>query len=388
MAINEMGFNQLATVLNSIVSQAKGQTVITPTDTSSFVSVAKIGLETGYDALQTAISQVLSRTIFSVRPYSRRFKGLEADALRYGNHVRKINFADETWEEDDRIKLVQGESVDQYVVNKPKAVQTNFYGENVYQKHITIYRDQLDVAFSGVEEFNRFISGVMANAQNQIEQAHENTNRATIANLIGGNLAIDGGNIVHLIREYNAFTGEAITAETAFNPEIFPSFARYVLGRLVTLSKMMQERTTIFHQNYTAGEIARHTPKADQRLYLLTGNMDQVAANVFSTTFHDDYLKTVPYEEVLFWQAITAPARINVTAGYTTEAGEAASTAVDSNNVFGVLFDREAAGVTTVNQWAQPTPFNARGGYYNQYWHFTDRYWNDFSENAIVLLLD
>ena len=27
-------------------------------------------------------------------------------------------------------------------------------------------------------------------------------------------------------------------------------------------------------------------------------------------------------------------------------------------------------------------------GYSNIFWHFTDRYWNDFTENGIVLLLD
>lgn len=58
------------------------------------------------------------------------------------------------------------------------------------------------------------------------------------------------------------------------------------------------------------------------------------------------------------------------------------------SNVVGVLFDEEAAGYTTVNQWSQPSPFNARGGYYNQFWHFTDRYWNDFTENVVIFYIE
>jgi hypothetical protein len=64
-----------------------------------------------------------------------------------------------------------------------------------------------------------------------------------------------------------------------------------------------------------------------------------------------------------------------------------AASAVNNKNVFGVIFDEEAAGFTQVNEWSASTPFNARGGYSNIFWHFTHRYWNDFTENHVVLLL-
>lgn len=394
MAVNTMTFNQLATVLTSIVSQATGKTGLAVTDTSSFVSVGKLALETGYDPLNTAISQVLARTIFSIRPYTRKFAALERDTMRYGNHVRKINFADTGFEEDDRIKLVDEASIDQYIVKKPKAIQTNFYGENVYQKHITIYKDQLDVAFTSPDEFARFISGVMQTVDDELEQARENTARATIANLIGGHYSLDdaaitSGSVVHLLAEYNAWSGSEITISDVFAPDIFPAFARWMYGRIATLSRMMQERSAMFHLNFTAGDIMRHTPVDRQKLYMYTGTMDQVSSNVLSTTYNDEYLKTIPREDVTFWQSIKNPASINVTAGYVNAAGNPTANAVTLDNiVMGVLFDEEAAGYTLINQWAQPTPFNARGGYTNYFWHETQRYYNDFSENAVVLLLD
>ena len=393
MAVNAMTFNQLATVLASITSQATGKTALTATDTASFVSVAKTALETGYDPLATAISQVLSKTIFSTRPYSRKFKGLEADTVRYGNHIRKINYVDKPFEEDDRIKLTDGQSVDQFVVNKPQVIQTNFYGENVYQKSVTIYRDQLDCAFSGPEEFQRFISGVMQNSLDMLEQARENTSRYTLANLIGGHIALDTAGatsdcVVHLITEYNAYTGESVTAADVFSPTNFPPFAKWLYGRIKTLSKLMQERTVCRHLNFTAGDILRHTPVEDQRLYMLGGTADQVGTNVLSTLFNEEYLRLIPYEEVMFWQSIQSPDAINLDAGYTNAAGAAAHSVVSKTGIFGVLMDREAAGVTLINQWAAPSPFSAKGGYYNQFWHETHRYWFDPSEQAVILVLD
>lgn len=394
MAVNTMTFNQLATVLNAIVTQATGKAALTATDYSSFVSVAKTGLESGYDPLSTAISQVLSRTIFSVRPYSRKFKGIEADRIQYGNHVRKINYVDKAFEEDDSLKLTDGYSIDQYVVNKPQVIQTNFYGTNAYQKSVTIYQDQLDVAFSGPEEFQQFLAGVMQNLQDMLEQAREDTARGTLANLIAGHYYLDDQSVtsdcvVHLITEYNAHTGDNVTASTVFNPSVFPDFAKYVQGRIQTLSKLFTERTITNHLNLSAGDISRHTPVQDQRLYILGGYGDQMASNVLSSVFNTQYLQTIPYEEVMFWQSIQSPDAIKLDkAGYTAANGSAASAAVDITKVWGVLLDREAAGVTIKKQTMSSTPWNARGLYSSIFAHEWTSYWNDFTEKAVVLMLD
>ena len=394
MAINTMGFNQLATVLTSIVGQATGKANLTATDTSSFVSVGKLGLETGYDPLNSAISQVLSKTIFSIRPYSRQFRGLEMDSMRWGNHVRKISFGDTGFEEDDRIKLTDSYSIDQQVVHKLAPVQQNFYGENVFQKSLTVYKDQMDVAFSGPDEFARFVSGIMQTVSDELEQSRENTARMTISNLIGGHYKLDdssitSGCVVHLITEYNAYSGDSITAATVFNPDVFPNFAKWLYGRIATASRMLRERSALYHLNLTGYDIKRHTPVERQRLYMLAQNMDQVSSNVLSSVFNDEYLRMIPREEVGFWQSIKSPSSINVKAGYEIANGTLTSANVSlSGIVFGVLMDEEAAGYTLINQWSNPAPFNARGGYTNYFWHETQRFYNDFTENCVVFLLD
>lgn len=393
--MNAMDFTQAATVLTEIVSQASGKKVIGPTTPNEFVAVAKVGLETGYDALATAISQVLSRTIFATRPYNRKFAGLEADSIRYGNHVRKINFIDQDPEEDDRIKLVDGSSIDQYVVKKPQVLQTNFYGESVYQAHITIYRDQLDVAFSGPAEFSAFIADLMEHMSNQIEKWHEETARATVANLIAGKKACDATNVIYLLDLYQAETGlSGLTAQSIKQPTNFIPFTKWLFGYLKTVSDMMTERSVKFHKNFTisgaAKLIHRHTPLDKQKIYLYAKELNNMDASVVSGTFHDDYLKIADYERVNFWQAIDSPMSINAKPGYNNNDGSvhANPAAVTLDNVLGVIFDEEAAGYTVINQWQANSPFNARGGYTNMFWHFTDRYWNDFTENAVVLVLD
>jgi len=394
MAVNNMELTQLSTVLASIVGQATGQTVLAPTDVSSFISVAQTGLKTGYDALGTAISQVLSKTIFSVRPYSAKFKGLQADEVRYGNHVRKLTTIDKPFEDDDRIKLVDGQSIDDWKVNKPSVLQTNFYGANVYQKTITIYRDQLDTAFSGPEEFGRFISMIMQNAADMIEQAHEETARMTVANLIAGinyqeSQSITTGRVIHLISEYNTETGSSLTNTSVYAPANFEAFAKWLFGYLKTLSDRLAERSAKYHQNFTGKTIMRHTPLDKQKCYIYSPILNKVDANVLSSVFHDEYLKIMDHEDVTYWQSIDTPDAIQIKPSVTKADGTIA-TASNQNmsKVFGVIFDEDAAGYTVVNQWSATSAFNARGGYYNQVYHFTDRYWNDFSENAVVLLLD
>lgn len=132
--MNNLTFNQISTVLNSVVKQATGKDAIIATNTADFVAVANTALLTGYDNVIQAISQVLSRTIFSVRPYTRKLAGLQVDNITYGNHVRKLQAVDRDFENDNRQPLTNGQSVDMYKVNKPDVLQTNFYGQTVYEK--------------------------------------------------------------------------------------------------------------------------------------------------------------------------------------------------------------------------------------------------------------
>lgn len=398
---NDLSFNQLSTVLTAITNQATGANNIAPINTQTFVSVAQTALKTGYDPLATAISQVLSRTIFSVRPYTRKFKGLNVSNQRYGNHVRKLLTIDKPFEDDDRFKLDDGQSIDQYKINKPKVLQTNFYGANTYQKSVTIYKDQLDCAFSSPDEFAAFISMVMQNASDMIEQAHEETARATINNLISGVHTMEevndvslakangGRRAVNLLKLYNHMKGVTLKAADLFKTENFESFVKFMFSTINTTADLMTERNTLFSSQLTNYPIIRHTPKNHMKFYMCTDFVNKINSEVYSSVFNPDFLKLVDFESVNFWQSVLEPSSIKSKPVVLSEDGSLYNTTTirELSNLVGVIFDEEAAGYTTVNEWSQPSPFNARGGYYNQFWHFTDRYWNDFTENVVIFYI-
>lgn len=386
---NSLTQNQLYTVLNSIAAQATGNAGLTATDTSSFVTVADVTLKSGYDNVISAISQVLSRTIFSNRPYTRKFRSLETDRITFGNHVRKLAIADKDWESDERLPLTEGQSIDMYKVSKPNILQTNFYGQEVYQRHYTLFKDQLDVAFSNETEFARFVAMVVQNCSDIIEQAHESLSRSTVVNAIAGIIALNNSSqIVHLLTEYNTLTGLSLDAQSVYEPDNFKAFIQWAYARMATVSDLLTERSEIFHNNISGKEIKRHTPKEMQRAYIYAPTRNMIDSMVYANTFNDRYLRGVEAESVSFWQSIKDPTKINVKCGYTDNTGVPATDTVTEDNIFALIFDREMMGMTVVNQWSAVTPFNAAGGYSNTYFHFTDRYYVDNFENACLFLLD
>lgn len=388
MSVNTMSFEDASAILNSIRMQVTGETSIAPVNTSEFVSVATTLLQAGYDPVLNAITQMVSKTIFSIRPYNRKFGGIKIDSEQWGAIVRKLSIADKDFDQDVRFELVDGQSIDMYKVNKPNVLQTNFYGQNVFEKNYTIFKDQLDNAFSGPTEFGRFMSMVVQNISDMIEQAHESIARMTIANFVGGKKVANNG-VVHLLTEYNAETGLSLTATSVFAPTNFGDFIKWMYARVATLTGLMTERSVEYQINVTGKEISRHTPYEYQKVYLYAKLLNDMNARVLADTFHYDFIEYADVEAVNYWQSIETPMAINVTPSYMNAAGNIVTAESQSiTNLVGVIFDQDALGMTTVNEWSATTPLNAKGGYWNTFHHFTERWYNDFTEKGIVLLLD
>lgn len=295
--MNTLTIEQTSAVLNDVLAQVTGSKVIGTVTPENFVSVATTVLKQDYDVTLKAISQVLSRTIFSVRPYTRKFKGLEADEIRYGNHVRKLNLSDLPFEDDQRYTLEDNISVDMYKVRKPKVLQVNMYGQETFQTHYTVFRDQLDVAFSSMEDFGRFLAMVAQNLSDTIEQAHESLARATVANFINGKVKGDTPNVIKLVTVYNDMTGATLTPDTVKQPQNFVPFVKWMYGYLSTISSLLTERTVKYHINVTDHEIARHTPASMQSLYLYSPELNNIRTSVLSDVFNPDFLKLAYTEQ-------------------------------------------------------------------------------------------
>lgn len=403
MSVNTMTFVQIATVLTAIVKQATGQNVLAPTDTASFVSVAQTALSVGNDAVMNAISNVLSRTIFSIRPYSAKFAGLEKDLPRWGAYMRKLSISDSDWADDEAYKYPvtydatqnpatgDGGMVDQWKIKKPNVLQTNFYGQSVYGDHITITEDQLETAFRSPDELGSFLSLIMTNLSNRLEMSRDAIARGLLANMIGAIVAENDANRnVHLLTEYNTQTGLSLTATTVYQPANFPAFMKWVYSRVASISDLMTENSTLYQTVISGKPILRHTPVQMQKIYMFAPARHQMDARVLADTYHDTYLKYADVESVNFWQSIRTPDTVNVTPAYTSTAGAVVTpeTAVNKSGVFGLMFDEDSMGYALLDRRMVSTPVNASGLYRNIWIHCKQKVFMDNTEKAVLLLLD
>ena len=105
---------QAYALINAMYKQATGRDDLTAVDEASFTKVATVTLQTGYDNFMNAMSLVLTDTIFAWRPYNDKFRIIEADKRRFGNHIRKITPLDDEAVTDDEYSLSDGYSVDQW----------------------------------------------------------------------------------------------------------------------------------------------------------------------------------------------------------------------------------------------------------------------------------
>lgn len=399
---NDLTFNQVATILNALNTQATGQAAIAPTDTASFVAAGTTLLKTGYEQVYRAISVVLGRTIFSVRPYYAKLRGMEVTDTMFRLHTRKLQVADNELENNKAVEWPvhyddtedpisgSGESVDMQKIKKADVLQTNFYGMNTFADHYTIFDEQLEVAFKSPDELAMFWTMILQNISDRFEQSRENCARAILSNAIGAlNALNESGRIIHLLTEYNIRTGQELTEETVFAPANYPDFMRFVFGRVAALSSMMTERSSLFQTIVNGKYINRHTPVEKQRLYLFAPEEMQMRSQVLSTTFHDEFLRMADHEMVNFWQSIRVPGSVSVTPGYIAANGTATTGAAQVvDNVFGILMDEEAGGYTRLRSSIKPAPYNAAGDYQNFWLKEFNKMYMDNTEKMVLLLLD
>ena len=389
MSVNNMSFEQAATLLNAIQNQVTGTTNVTATNVDEFISVAQKTIAAGYDPVLNAITQVVGRTIFSIRPYSSKLRSLIMDEQKWGAITRKLSISDQAWEDSQEFNLTDGQSVDMFSVKKPNVLQMNYYGAMVFQRHYTIFKDQLDNAFRGPDEFGRFMTMVTQNCLDIIEQSHESIARLTIGNFVTGKIAANNG-VIHLITEYNAETGESVTATTVFYKDNIGPFTKWLFARIDDLTNMMTQRTGLYQIQVTGNEINRHSPLTKQKVYMYSKMLAEINARVKADTYHDTYLELSDVVSIPYWQGTDSRMEINMLPTYLQADGTLTQpgSAVQEENVLGVIFDEEAMGQVIINQWQASTPFNAAGGYWNMYYHYTERWFNDFIEKGLVLVLD
>lgn len=392
---NTLTITDVHALMNSIVAQATGRTDLVVTDTTTFASVGEIALTTGTENVLNAISSVVGKTIFSVRPYKGKLESLRVAQQRWGGQLRKIvNLYDDAEESTDNNtnlspnQLDNGNSVDMFKIRKPLALQLNFYGSKVLQKHITRFRDQLAIAFHNEEEFIRFMDSVMIEFSNEIELLNEAESRATLLNFIAG-ISNMGLTEVDLVAEYNTEYGTKCTRAELLSTHI-ESFMKFVASTVKIYSSKLTDMSSLYHANLkNHSVIMRHTPKERQKMVMYEPIFIKTKAEVYSGLFNPKYLEIGNFEGVNYWQSQKAPTAVNVKPNIldVTTGKSKDGSAVSIPYVLGILFDEEAVGVLPQYDYTSTTPFNSAGGYYNMFVHWRFNSYCDYTENAVLFVL-
>lgn len=401
--MTDLNITQISTIVNAVVNEATGRnTSIQLINDKDLVSVGTTLLKMGYDKTINSLSQVLTKTLFSERPYTGKLKALRRTSDEWGNHVRKIQQGVNEAKNDGLYDVTTDwEESNMFKVKADKVLQTNWYGQSVYSFEKKFWRNQLKTAFNSAAEMSRFISDVYTSVNSDIVQSEENLGRAALANYLAYLIMSPDAqkSVVNLLDEYNNYTGSDLTTTTVYAKENYSDFVRFAHARIKSVSNFMTNRTELFHQTFThpddnADFITRkHTPKSQQMLFMLGSDRYNFEARVFAETYHDNFLDAGNFEIVDYWQHINDPEHINVNPallnadGTERTATEEEINAVKGAHIVACIIDRESIGVSEVDRWTASSPMEAKRGFVNTFWHFNDRYWNDFGENGVVFVI-
>lgn len=373
-----MLMTQVYELANDVTKAVLGETAVVNEDLSNVVDlgdeIANLNLLDHY--VNTLVDHI-GKMIFVNRAYSGTAPSLLMDSWEYGSILEKVTYdglpeatENESWE------LTDGEEYNPNIFTQPK-VSAKFFDKRVtFEVPMSFAERQVKSAFSSAGQLNAFFSMIYNAIEKSMTVKMDGLIERTVNNLIGETLADANAGVrsINLLDGYNHQYDQELTAEQAI---LTPEFIRYASYMFKLYSDRLVKISTLFN----AGGKERFTPKDMQRIVMLSEF--KTAADVYlqSDTFHNELTKLPNADEVPYWQGsglaydFGSTSAINVkTSGGNT---------VAQAGILGVIFDRDAAGVSNLNRRVT-TDWNAKGEFWNNWYKFDAGYFNDFNENAIV----
>lgn len=404
-----LNYKQISPILNAMYEEYTGRKTGQNLSFGQMQNTFKMGLEREDDNLYQIIPTVLNRTIYSIRPYSRKLSGMVWDTERFGNYIRKFtpivndsNVDNDEWNVNTELAKAE-DSQDWKAGTKPvkyDVLLTIASGGQTFSRKYTIWKNQLNAAFDSEDGVASYFSMLMTEFSNIYEIDLENVARAQLANLAiiladAGSKTPTAGNlckknqVFHALTKYNAETGLAMTAKTIMNPADFRPFMVWLSAEMKTLKENLAIRGTRFHGDFKSKVVNRHTDAKDLRFYLVSkfGNYFEANGSEF---FHPENAELGDYEKVTFWTDPDNPMTIKGSAEGVNVDGTSKFTLTNKTveNVLGIMMDIDTLGIVPVDQSSAMEPLNARYLFRNGWNHYTFKTPVDFTENAILILLD
>lgn len=388
-------------------------------DTSSFVAAGETVLRSGKENVLNSLSYVVGETYIRVQSIDEEFTLInEEDESLYNQLVREILFYDDktmpagnwnTYEPGDNptgyINLANGYDngsnsgnsvASQWEQRRKECLELNFCGMVVWDYGITLDADAFKVIFTDVNEFTRFVSGILTEVDNDIKMEKNGFRRMVFLNRLAE--AINGeqsfGTAVNLTYEYNQKFGTQYTSEQ-LRTTYLKSFLEFMTSYIKTLSRRMRYKTKLYHNPYTktnqAGTVEKNilmnTPRDQQLLALYQPLINDAESQVMPEIFNPEYLEQSNYMSVDYWQNFNNPAAIYVTPATVVDGVQTAGDTVNCPYIVGAIWHRWAVRTGTFMDSADTTPLEARKRYRNMWWHIAKKSYDNMAYPFITLYM-
>lgn len=390
-----MEVKQIYNLINTVSGEVLGKTDIVKEDLTGIVDMGnEVFNQNAVDNYVKSLVNHIGKVVFVNRPYAGKVPSVLMDAWEFGSVLEKISADIPVAEENDTWNLTDGQEYKQDVFHKPKVSAKFFNSKVTFEVPVSITERQVRESFSSPEQLNGFLSMIYSAVEKSMTIKTDALIMRTINNMIAETLQADAAaftnkasvdyssastvRCVNLLKLYKDKTGATITADKAITTPDFIRFAAYIMG---LYSDRLQTISTLFN----VGGKERFTPKDVLHTVLLSDFAAAAKTYLYADTYHNDNVLLPQAETVASWQAtgkdysFANVSKIDVTPSSGTEE-------ITISGVLGVMFDRDALGVTNLDRRVT-TNYNAKAEFFNNYYKFDAGYFNDTNENFVVFFV-
>lgn len=385
---------QIYELMNNVTGEILGESNIIAEDLSNVVDVGtQIFNASDVDAYVKSLVNHIGKVIFVNRPYSGAVPSVLMDAWEFGSVLEKISAdlpeatENESWELEDRT------SYDPNVFYKP-TVSAKFFNKRVtFEIDMSFTELQVKQSFSSAEQLNGFLSMLYANVDKAMTIRVDGLIMRTINYMIAATVKDDyaaaninsksGVKAINLLYLYNQRfnSGESDTPLTAADALTTPEFIRFAAFTMGLYANRMSRITKLFN----IGDKERFTPRDYLHVVLLNDFAQAANAYLQSDTYHDEFTRLPDAEVVPYWQGSgTGYAFADVSKVYAKLDEDSGAYTV--TGVLGIMFDRDALGVSNLDKRVT-TNYNAKAEFYNNFYKFDCGAFVDTNEQAVVFFI-
>lgn len=393
-----MEVKQILNLIKDVSGEVLGKSDLVHEDLTGLVDLGnEVFNQNAVDNYVKSLVNHIGKVVFVNRPYSGKVPSVLMDAWEFGSVLEKISADIPKAEENESWKLEDGAEYRQDVFHKPTVSAKFFNSKVTFEVPVSITERQVKESFSSAEQLNGFLSMIYSAVEKSMTIKTDALVMRTINNMIAETLEADKVafgwkattnekvnyasastvRCVNLLKLYNTKMGTQLTADAAVTTPDFIRFAAYTMG---LYADRLQTISTLFN----VGGKERFTPKDVLHTVLLSDFAAAAKAYLYADTFHSENVLLPQAETVASWQATGKDyAFANVSK---IDVKSASGASISVSGVLGVMFDRDALGVTNLDKRVT-TNYNAKAEFFNNYFKFDAGYFNDTNENFVVFFV-